>query len=94
MTSDEIHYCNKCDYKTSKDKDNLGEHKRSQHGDMYPFDQCDYKAPLPAGMKDHKQLKHGKDKNVVTNVTKKHLYISTLEITRNHMKIIDLHVVM
>ena len=64
MTSDEIHYCNKCDYKTSKDKDNLREHKRSQHSDiMYPCDQCDYKAPLPAGLKDHKELKHGKDKH-------------------------------
>ena len=30
---------------------------------MYPCDQCDYKAPLPAGLKDHKELKHGKDKH-------------------------------
>ena len=82
------------DYKNYKDKDNLREHERSQHSDiMYPCDQCDYKAPLPTGLKDHKELKHGKDKNFVTNVTIKHLYISTLELTRNHMKIIDLHAV-
>ena len=35
----------------------------------------------------------GKTNIFVTNVTIKHLYISTLELTRNHMKIIDLHVV-
>ena len=46
MSSDEIHYCKKNYYKTTKDmEDILREHKRSQHSDkMYP---CDYKAPLP-----------------------------------------------
>ena len=35
----------------------------------------------------------GKTNIFVTNMTIKHLYISTLELTRNHMKIIDLHAV-
>ena len=57
MSCDKTHYCNKCEYKTTKDKDNLRKHKRSQHGDiMYPCDQCDYKAPLPAGLRELKDL--------------------------------------
>ena len=64
MSSDGIHYCSKCDYKSSKDKENLRKHKRYQHSAiMYRCDLCDYKAPLPAGLKDHKELKHGKDKH-------------------------------
>ena len=50
---------------TSKDKDNLREHKRCQNSDiMYPCDQCDYKAPLPARLKYHKELKHGEDNHL------------------------------
>ena len=57
MSWDKTHYRNKYEYKTAKDKDNLRKRKRSQHSDiMYPCDQCDYKAPLPAGLREHKDL--------------------------------------
>ena len=51
------------------------------------------KHPYLTDWKITKSLTMGKTNIFVTNVTIEHLYISTLELTRNHMKIIDLHVV-
>ena len=49
---------------------------------MYPCDQCDYKAHLPAGLREHKDLKHGKDRHFCDQCDIKHHYIITLELTR------------
>ena len=60
MFSDNTYCCNKCEYKNTKDN-------WSQHSDIM-CDQCDYKVPLPAGLRQHTELKHGKTHIFVTKV--------------------------